>query len=59
METAPAYTNALEQNQDSRFIVSSLIRIAQALEIGIIAQAVESESLVLLLEEMEFAGYQG
>ena len=59
VKLAPAYTNELTQNQDSRFIVSSLIRIAQPLEIGIIAQAVESESLVLLLEEMGFAGYQG
>ena len=59
IKLAPAYTNELAENQDSRFIVSSLIRIAQPLEIGIIAQAVESEPLILLLEEMGFAGYQG
>lgn len=59
IKLAPVYTNELTQNQDSRFIVSSLIRIAQPLEIGIIAQAVESESLILLLEEMGFSGYQG
>ena len=59
IKLAPAHTNELEQNQDSRFIVSSLIRIAQPLEIQIIAQAVESEPLILLLEEMGFAGYQG
>src|SRR5471030_914 len=59
IKLAPVYTNELTQNQDSRFIVSSLISIARPLEIGIIAQAVESESLVLLLEEMGFAGYQG
>jgi hypothetical protein len=59
IKLAPAYTNELAENQDSRFIVSSLIRIAQALEIGIIAQAVESEALILLLEELGFAGYQG
>ena len=53
------YTNELEQNQDSGFIVSSLISIAQPLEIRVIAQAVESASLILLLEEMGFAGYQG
>ena len=47
------------QNQDSRFIVSSLIRIAQPLEIRIIAQAVESEALVRLLQDLGFAGYQG
>lgn len=54
-----AYTNELTQNQDSRFIVSALIRIAQQLEIGVIAQAVESKHLILRLEEMGFAGYQG
>jgi len=59
IKLAPAYTKELTQNQDSRFIVSSLISIARPLEIGIIAQAVESESLILLLEEMGFAGYQG
>lgn len=59
IKLAPAYTQELAENQDSRFIVSSLIRIAQPLEIRIIAQAVESEPLILLLEEMGFAGYQG
>ncbi len=59
IKLAPAYTNELTQNQDSRFIVSSLIRIAQTLDIGIIAQAVESDSLILLLQDMGFAGYQG
>jgi diguanylate cyclase (GGDEF)-like protein len=59
IKLAPAYTNELAQNHDSRFIVSSLVRIAQQLEIGIIAQAVESEHLILRLEDMGFAGYQG
>lgn len=59
IKLAPVYANELNQNQDSRFIVPSLISIAQALEIGITAQAVESESLILLLEETGFAGYQG
>ncbi|MHB8668691.1 MAG: bifunctional diguanylate cyclase/phosphodiesterase [Burkholderiales bacterium] len=59
IKLAPAYTNELTQDRDSRFIVSSLIRIAQPLEIGIIAQAVESESLILLLAQLGFAGYQG
>ena len=59
VKLAPAYTNELSQNQDSRFIVSSLIRIAQPLEIGVIAQSVESESLISLLQEMGFSGYQG
>jgi diguanylate cyclase (GGDEF)-like protein len=59
IKLAPGYTSELADNQDSRFIVSSLIRIAQPLEIGVIAQAVESEPLIVLLEELGFAGYQG
>jgi diguanylate cyclase (GGDEF)-like protein len=59
IKLAPVYTGELAENQDSRFIVSSLISIALPLEIGVIAQAVESESVVLLLQEMGFAGYQG
>jgi len=59
IKLAPAYTDALAQNQDSRFIVSSLIRIAQPLEIGVIAQSVESESSIQLLQDMGFSGYQG
>jgi len=59
IKLAPTYTTELMQNQDARFIVSSLIRIAQPLEIGVIAQAVESQPLITMLEEMGFAGYQG
>lgn len=59
LKLAPSYTKELALNEDSHFIVSSLMRIAQPLEIGIIAQAVESESLILQLAEMGFAGYQG
>src|SRR5487761_2681892 len=59
IKLAPAYAKELAQNQDSRFIVSSLIRIAQQLEIGVIAQAVESEQLILQLGDVDFAGYQG
>jgi EAL domain-containing protein (putative c-di-GMP-specific phosphodiesterase class I) len=59
IKLAPVYTNELAQNRDSRFIVSSLVRIAQPLEIGVIAQAVESESVIALLQDLGFAGYQG
>jgi diguanylate cyclase (GGDEF)-like protein len=59
IKLAPVYASELAANQDSRFIVSSLISIARPLEIGIIAQAVESDALVALLGEMGFAGYQG
>ena len=59
IKLAPVYTNELATDQDSRFIVSSLISITLPLEIGVIAQAVESEAVVLMLGEMGFAGYQG
>jgi len=59
IKLAPAYTNELAQNLDSRFIVSALLRIAQPLEIGVIAQAVETETLIALLQDMGFTGYQG
>jgi diguanylate cyclase (GGDEF)-like protein len=59
VKLAPVYTHELSENQDSRFIVSSLISIALPLEIGVIAQAVESESVIQLLDELGFAGYQG
>ena len=59
IKLAPLYTKELSENQDSRFIVSSLISIALPLEIGVIAQAVESESTIQMLQEMGFAGYQG
>ena len=59
IKLAPVYTKELTDNQDSRFIVSSLISIASPLEIGVIAQAVESEPVIQLLDEMGFAGYQG
>jgi EAL domain-containing protein (putative c-di-GMP-specific phosphodiesterase class I) len=59
IKLAPVYTNELAKNQDSRFIVSSLISIALPLEIGVVAQAVESESVILLLDDMGFAGFQG
>ena len=59
IKLAPVYTSELAENQDSRFIVSSLISIALPLEIGVIAQAVETEPVIQLLQEMGFSGYQG
>ncbi len=59
IKLAPVYTHELATSQDTRFIVSSLIRIAQPLEIAVLAQAVESEALIQLLQEIGFSGYQG
>jgi EAL domain-containing protein (putative c-di-GMP-specific phosphodiesterase class I) len=53
------YSRELEDNQDCRFLVTSIVRSAAPLGIGIFAQAVESEGLIPLLGELGLAGYQG
>ena len=45
--------------RDDPDLVASIVKIARALDIGIFAQAVEDESLVPLLLELGFSGYQG
>lgn len=59
MKLAPVYTKDLAHNRDNLFYVASLIRIARTLEIGVIAQEVESEALIPFLTELGFAGFQG
>ena len=59
IKLSPAYSRDLSGNEESRFFVASLVRIARPLEIGIFAQAVEDESLVPLLAELGLSGYQG
>jgi diguanylate cyclase (GGDEF)-like protein len=49
----------LRENAGSRFFVAALARIAQTLDIGLIAQAVEDESLLPMLTELGFTGCQG
>jgi EAL domain-containing protein (putative c-di-GMP-specific phosphodiesterase class I) len=53
------YSREIEDNQDCRFLVTSIVRSAAPLGIGIFAQAVESEALIPLLGELGLAGYQG
>lgn len=59
VKLAPVYTKDLAHNRDNLFYVASLIRIARTLEIGVIAQEVESEALIPFLTELGFAGFQG
>jgi len=59
IKLSAGYSRELARNADCRFLVASLVKIARALDIGIFAQAVEDESLVPLLQELEISGYQG
>jgi hypothetical protein len=45
------YKDELTQNQNSRFIVPSLISIARALELSVMAQPIEHESPIVLLQK--------
>ena len=49
----------LRDNEESRFFVVTLARIAQTLDIGLIAQAVEDESVLPMLGNLGFTGCQG
>lgn len=49
----------LRDNEESRFFVATLARIAQTLDIDLIAQAVEDESLLSMLASLGFTGCQG
>lgn len=59
IKLSPGYSRELAGNADCRFFVASIVRIAQPLDIGIFAQAVEDEGLVPLLAELGLSGYQG
>jgi diguanylate cyclase (GGDEF)-like protein len=59
IKLSPGYAKELTSNADARFLVESIVKIARVLDIGIFAQAVEDESLVPLLLELGFSGYQG
>ena len=45
IKLSPGYSRELAGNADFRFFVASIVRIAQPLDIGIFAQAVEDEGL--------------
>lgn len=59
IKLSPGYSREIAGNADCRFLVASLVRIAQPLGIGIYAQAVEDETLVPVLAELGLSGYQG
>ena len=49
----------LPQSPEDQFFIGSVVRIAQPLGIEVIAQAIETESVLPLLRELGVAGYQG
>lgn len=59
IKLSPGYSREIAGNADCRFLVASIVRIAQPLGIGIYAQAVEDEGLVPVLAELGLSGYQG
>jgi diguanylate cyclase (GGDEF)-like protein len=59
IKLSPGYSREIASNVDCRFLVASIVRIAQPLGIGIYAQAVEDENLVPVLAELGLSGYQG
>jgi EAL domain-containing protein (putative c-di-GMP-specific phosphodiesterase class I) len=59
IKLSPGYSRELAVNADCHFLVASLVRIAQSLDIEIYAQAVEDENLIPKLAELGIAGYQG
>ena len=52
--TADLFTSA-----EARFLVSSLVRIAQSLEIAVIAQGIEEEQSIDVLTRLGVSGVQG
>ena len=59
IKLSSGYSRELARSADCRFLVASIVKIARALDIDIIAQAVEDEALLPLLVELGVAGYQG
>lgn len=59
IKLSPGYAREIAGNADCRFLVASIVRIAQPLGIDIYAQAVEDEGLVPVLAELGLSGYQG
>jgi len=59
IKLSPGYSREIAGNADCRFLVASIVRIAQPLGIGIYAQAVEDEGLIPVLADLGLSGYQG
>jgi diguanylate cyclase (GGDEF)-like protein len=55
-----AFTNELgRESSDSDFFISSLCNVAHSLDVGVIAEGVETEQQLALLSELDVDGVQG
>ncbi len=59
VKLAPVFTREIGERDDARFILESVLRVFQPLEIPVIAQGVEQRSLVAVLTQIGVAGFQG
>lgn len=59
VKLAAEFARGIIDSDDTRFLIMSLARIAQPLDILLIAQAVENESELKPLQELGIDGYQG
>ena len=59
IKLSPVYSRDIAQNADCRFLVQSIVRVAQTLEIAVYAQAVEDTALLPELAKLGITGYQG
>lgn len=59
VKLAPVFTREIGSREDVRFIVEAVLRAFRPLEVPIIAQGVEDETLLPVLAEIGIAGYQG
>jgi EAL domain-containing protein (putative c-di-GMP-specific phosphodiesterase class I)/GGDEF domain-containing protein len=59
VKLAPVFTKEISEREDARFILESMLRVFQPLEIPVIAQGVEDGGMVAILSELRLAGYQG
>lgn len=49
----------IEQNREDQFFIAAVVKIAQPLEIRVIAQAIEDAGVVPILQTLGLHGYQG
>ncbi len=59
VKLAAEFTRSVVENADTRLLITSIARVAQPLDILLIAQAVDNAAVLNLLEELGVGGYQG
>ena len=59
VKLAPAATRGLATQNDSRYLVESVVALLRPLEIAVLAKGVENESDIAVLEACGVSGFQG